>query len=132
MTPVYLLGGAATPGAAETREFLTRNGVSFQWVDLDRDPLLRLLDRPVPLAGGRLPLVVFGDGSTLEGPERFMRTRYVSATPEGSTPPVSEQDRRAYTETALFKQQLARRVGLPTAPQHDAYDVLSSVPGRLA
>ena len=124
MTPVYLLGGAATPGAAETREFLTRNGVSFQWVDLDRDPLLRLLDRPVPLAGRRLPLVVFGDGSILEGPERFMRTRYISATPEGAAPPVSESDRRAYAETALFKQELAQRVGLPTAPQHDAYDVV--------
>ena len=32
--PTYLLGRAATPGAAETRRFLTRNGVPFQWVDL--------------------------------------------------------------------------------------------------
>ena len=53
-----------------------------------------------------------------------MRTRYISATPEGAAPPVPEADRRAYAETALFKQQLAQRVGLPTAPQHDAYDVV--------
>jgi hypothetical protein len=40
---VYLLGRAATPGAAETRQFLSRNGVAFRWVDVDDDPPPRAL-----------------------------------------------------------------------------------------
>lgn len=36
---IYLLGRAATPGAAETREFLSRNGVAFRCVEIDDDPL---------------------------------------------------------------------------------------------
>ena len=38
--PTYLLGRAATPGAAETRQFLSRNSVEFRWVDVDGDPLM--------------------------------------------------------------------------------------------
>ena len=34
---IYVLGRAATPGAAETRQFLSRNGVGFRWVDVDDD-----------------------------------------------------------------------------------------------
>ena len=43
MSVQYLIGTATAPGAADTREFLQRNGVAFQWVDVDRDPLVRLL-----------------------------------------------------------------------------------------
>jgi hypothetical protein len=42
---IYLLGRAATPGAAETRRFLSRNNVGFRWVDVDDDPLARALRR---------------------------------------------------------------------------------------
>ena len=53
-----------------------------------------------------------------------MRTRYVRATPTGAPPPVPPEDERAYAETALFKQQLAERVGLPTRPTRETYDVV--------
>ena len=39
----YLLGRASTPGVPETRQFLSRNGVPFQWVDVDADPLVGCL-----------------------------------------------------------------------------------------
>ena len=80
----YLLGRASTPGAPETRQFLTRNGVPFQWVDVDSDPLVELLRGRAELEGRRYPLALFADGSILEGPERFMLTRYVSHTPAGT------------------------------------------------
>jgi hypothetical protein len=39
-----LLGRAGTPGAAETRQLLSRNAVEFRWVDVGDDPLVHLLD----------------------------------------------------------------------------------------
>jgi thioredoxin reductase (NADPH) len=120
----YLLGRASTPGAPEIRQFLSRNGVPFQWVDVEHDPLVDLLEGVPRLADRRYPLVLFADGSILEGPERFMRTRYVRATPTGAPAPVPPEDERAYAETAVFKQQLAEQVGLPTRPTRETYDVV--------
>ena len=120
----YLLGRASTPGVAETRQFLTRNGVPFQWVDVDGDPLVQLLKGRAELEDRRYPMALFADGSILEGPERFMLTRYVHHTPTGTTPPVPPEDERAHAETAVFKQQLAERVGLPTRPTRETYDVV--------
>jgi hypothetical protein len=56
--PIYLLGRAATPGAAETQQFLSRNGVSFRWVDVDDDPLVRVLAPAAALDSVRLPCVL--------------------------------------------------------------------------
>jgi thioredoxin reductase (NADPH) len=119
----YLLGRASTRGALETRQFLTRNAVPFQWVDVDDDPLVRLLQGDAQLTGRRYPLVLFGDGSILQAPERFMRRRYVRASSTDTPSPVPAEDERAYAETAAFKHQLAERVGLPTRPARDVYDV---------
>jgi thioredoxin reductase (NADPH) len=121
--PLSLLGRAATPGAAETRQFLSRNGVEFRWVDIDNDPLMRLLAAGDALADVRLPCVLFPDGSLLEGPERFMRTRFVAATRHGAASAVSAEDQQAHLDTKRFKHELATRVGLTTEPQYDAYDV---------
>ena len=67
---IYLLGRAATPGAAETRQFLSRNSVAFRWVDVDDDPLARLLAADRALSDIRFPCALFEDGSMLEGPAR--------------------------------------------------------------
>jgi hypothetical protein len=53
-----VLGRASTPGAAEVRQFLARNGVPFRWVDLNVDPLLRLVAAPDALADFRLPFIL--------------------------------------------------------------------------
>jgi thioredoxin reductase (NADPH) len=121
--PIYLLGRAATPGAAETRQFLSRNGVSFRWVDVDDDPLVRVLAPAAALDSVRMPCLLFPDGSILEGPRRFMRTRFVPAMQHGAVSAVSAEDQQAYLETKLFKHELATRVGLPTRPQRELYDV---------
>ena len=122
--PIYLLGRAATPGAAETRQFLSRNGVSFRWVDVDDDPLVRVFAPAAELESVRFPCVLFPDSSLLEGPRRFMRTRFVPATQHGAVPAVSAEDQQAYLETKLFKHELGTRVGLPTRPQHELYDLV--------
>lgn len=120
---VYLLGRAATPGAAETREFLSRNNVEFRWIDVDDDPLMRVLAASEALKDIRFPCVLFPDGSLLEGPTRFMRTRFVPATRHGAVAPLSAEDEQAHLETKTFKHELATRVGLPTRPQRELYDV---------
>jgi thioredoxin reductase (NADPH) len=120
---VYLIGRATTPGAAETRQFLSRNGVAFRWVDVDDDPLVRLLVGDDAVEGLRFPSVLFPDGSILEGPPRFMRARFVPATQHGALPAVPADDQQAYLETKVFKHELATRVGLPTHPRHELYDV---------
>jgi len=119
--PVYLLGRAATPGAAETRQFLSRNAVEFRWVDVDDDPLMRLLAADPALTDVRLPCVLFPDGSILEGPERFMRTRFVAH--HGASSGVTQAEQQAHLETKRFKHELATRVGLTTKPRFDLYDV---------
>jgi thioredoxin reductase (NADPH) len=120
---MYLLGRAATPGAAETRQFLSRNGVGFRWVDIDDDPLARALSAGRALGDVRFPCALFEDGSMLEGPAQFMRTRFVPATGHGAVATISVEEQQAYRETKLFKHELATRTGLPTRPQHELYDV---------
>jgi thioredoxin reductase (NADPH) len=120
----YVVGRASTPGVPETRQFLSRNGVPFQWVDVENDPLVDLLNGRAELEGRRYPLALFADGSILEGPERYMLTRHVHHTPSGMASPVSREDEQAYDATARFKQQLAERVGLPTRPAMESYDVV--------
>ena len=66
----YLLGRTSTPGVPETRRFLTRNGVAFQWVDVvteSRDTWWKLSRDPYPLESSQPGVFVAGDlrhGST--------------------------------------------------------------------
>ena len=63
---------AQHPGVDAARDLLGRNEVPHRWIDLDRDPLAPLLETE-SLSAGRLPLVLFPDGTRLEGPEEYTR-----------------------------------------------------------
>jgi thioredoxin reductase (NADPH) len=93
---------------------LRRNEVPHRWVDLDRDPLVPLLETE-SLSAGRLPLVLFPDGTQLEGPEEY--TEPVSGRTEGVS-------RERYLASARWRAELAARAGLPTTPSDDLYDVV--------
>src|SRR5262249_41425185 len=99
---VYVLGYRASPHVQEYRDFLERNGVTHEWIDVERDPLARFLGAPEDLRGLRLPLFLFPDGNRLE--------------------PAADQDEAL----ALYKPlaDLAQRVGMHTRPSADLYDVL--------
>ena len=79
--PLYVVGYRTSPHVLEYREFLERNGVPHEWIDIDNDPLARFLGAPEDVEGVRLPVFVFPDGSTLEPYEdpdesvSFARTR---------------------------------------------------------
>ena len=107
-----IVGRRSTPGADAARDPLTRNEVPHRWVDLDRDPLALL--ETESLSAGRLPLVVFSDGTQLEGPEE----QYVELV-SGRTRGVP---RERYMASAHWRAELAARAGLPTAPSNELYD----------
>jgi hypothetical protein len=92
---VYVVGRRSSPHVQDIRDFLTRNRVSFGWVDIDHHPLVRALGARVP-EGLRLPVFVYGDGSLSEWP--------------------AGDDDAAYT---IARVQLAERVGLHTRPDKD-------------
>src|SRR5262245_47226776 len=116
----YLIGTATTPGAADAREFLQRNGVAFQWVDVEHDPLVRLI-------GSRefdqlpLPCILCDDGSMLRPPPRYVP---VSVFQRFQSERPGAEERRAYLETSRWRSELSERAGLPTRPLHEEYDVL--------
>jgi thioredoxin reductase (NADPH) len=109
-----IVGRRSTPGVGAARELLRRNEVPHRWVDLDGDPLVPLLDVG-SLDVARLPLVVFPDGSRLEGPEEY--TELVSGRDAGAS-------RERYLVSAHWRAELAARAGLPTTPSEDLYDVV--------
>jgi len=98
---VYVLGYRASPHAQDYREFLERNGVSHDWIDVQHDPLARFLGAPTDVEGVRLPIFLFPDGSRLE-------------------PFGDEDEGRAFVRT---RAELAERVGLHARPSLDLYDV---------
>ncbi|MET0510456.1 MAG: hypothetical protein ABW135_02070 [Thermoleophilaceae bacterium] len=67
------------------------------------------------MSAGRLPLVLFPDGTRLEGPEEY--TELVSGRTEGVS-------RERYLASARWRAELSARAGLPTTPSNEIYDVV--------
>ncbi len=91
---IRLLGTRWSPRSYEVRDFLSRNQVPYQWLDVetaDRDPDVRRLIDSIPKDELQLPLVLFPDGTRLPEPKAA---------------------------------QLADRVGLRTRPGAGFYDLV--------
>jgi len=65
---VRVVGYRFSPRAHETRDFLARNCVPFQWLDIERDEEARRLVARADVKASRLPLVLFPDGTQLVQP----------------------------------------------------------------
>lgn len=66
---IRVLGSEWSLGSFEAKEFLSRNRVPYQWVDLDRDSDARILAESVAGSLDQLPIVLFPDGSHLVAPD---------------------------------------------------------------
>lgn len=65
---VRVIGHRWTPLSNELRDFLGRNFVPYQWLNIESDPAAQLLLKTVGAAAADLPLVVFKDGTALPRP----------------------------------------------------------------
>jgi thioredoxin reductase (NADPH) len=66
-----LMGSRWSPKTYELREFLAKNAVPYQWLDIDTaasDPEVRRLVETAQNAGCRFPVVMFQDGGMLHQP----------------------------------------------------------------
>jgi thioredoxin reductase (NADPH) len=61
-------GTALSPASYEIKDFLSRNQVPYQWIDLDGDQAARELIASMPDGMTRLPVVLFDDGTTMVQP----------------------------------------------------------------
>ena len=65
---VVVLGSAYNPGTLRVKEFLTRNGHPFQYVDLDRDPVAQELFDRFQVNVDDVPVVICSGGAVLRNP----------------------------------------------------------------
>lgn len=65
---IRIAGSRWSPQSYATREFLARNQVPYQWVDIDQDPPMRELVISIAGESPRLPIVLFPDGASLVAP----------------------------------------------------------------
>lgn len=67
---IRIAGSRWSPPSYAAREFLARNQVPYQWIDIDQDSSVREL--VVSIAGDppRLPVVLFPDGTSLVAPDK--------------------------------------------------------------
>src|ERR1700761_1313273 len=66
VTPgVVLVGTRASPGAYAIRDFLSRNGYPFEWVDAGQPEAVRAVLGADEVESSTLPLCILPDGSRL-------------------------------------------------------------------
>jgi len=65
---IRIVGSRWSPSSYTAREFLSRNQVPYQWVDIDRDAPTRELVTTLTGGTSRLPVVLLPDGSSLVEP----------------------------------------------------------------
>jgi len=65
---IRIAGSRWSPQSYATREFLARNQVPYQWIDIDEDAPTRELVASLAGEPPRLPVVLFPDGSSLIAP----------------------------------------------------------------
>ena len=66
---IRIAGTLWSPQSHNTKDFLARNRIPYQWLDLETDPQTRVLVDSVKEGDIRLPVLFFPDGSTLIQPD---------------------------------------------------------------
>ena len=80
-----VIGARFSPEAHKIRDFLARNCVPFEWLDVDRDPEARRLLGDTDAKSSALPIVVFPDGTKLTQPTNAEIAKKIGLTvrPQG-------------------------------------------------
>jgi thioredoxin reductase (NADPH) len=82
---LQVIGSRFSPEAHKIRDFLARNCVPFEWLDVDRDPEARRLLGDTDAKSSALPVVVFPDGAKLTQPTNAEIAKKIGLTvrPQG-------------------------------------------------
>ena len=65
---IRVVGSRWSPQSYAVREFLSRNRVPYQWIEIERDESMATLAASLAGDSGKLPLVLFQDGTHLLAP----------------------------------------------------------------
>lgn len=68
---IRIAGARFSPQSHAVREFLSRNLVPYQWIDIDEDASVRELIAAFPGGLAKLPVVLFPDGTYLSAPSNL-------------------------------------------------------------
>jgi len=68
---IRVAGARWSPASYTTKEFLSRNQVPYQWIDIDQEASTRELVASMQNGAQRLPVVLFPDGSHLIAPSVY-------------------------------------------------------------
>jgi thioredoxin reductase (NADPH) len=68
---IRIAGARFSPQSHAVREFLSRNQVPYQWIDIDEDSSMRELIGTFNGGLSKLPVVLFSDGSYLSAPSNL-------------------------------------------------------------
>lgn len=83
---IRIVGSRWSPTSFQTRDFLSRNQVPYQWIDLDTDAEMRALVMGQLTAAPRLPVVLLSDGTQLEAPTNAELAERVGLHTEATRP----------------------------------------------
>ena len=83
---IRVLGSQWSPESFAVREFLSRNRVPYEWVDLDSDATARALVATLSADASRLPVVTFPDGRHLVAPSNLELASTVGLQTAASRP----------------------------------------------
>jgi thioredoxin reductase (NADPH) len=65
---VRIAGSRWSPQSYAARDFLSRNQIPYQWIDIEQDASVRTLVSSIAGDTSRLPIILFSDGTSLVAP----------------------------------------------------------------
>ncbi|HET6232129.1 MAG TPA: FAD-dependent oxidoreductase [Longimicrobiaceae bacterium] len=74
---IRILGSSFAPEAHHLREFCTRNGIPYTWLDLEADPQAEELLRTFGVGPDKTPIVIGRDGKWVSNPTVSQLARYM-------------------------------------------------------
>lgn len=83
---IRVAGTLWSAASHNVKDFLARNRIPYQWLDIENDAEARNLVTTVSQAGHRLPLVFFPDGSVLIEPDQWTLADKIGMTTQATLP----------------------------------------------
>jgi thioredoxin reductase (NADPH) len=83
---IRIAGARWNAASYEVKEFLSRNQVPYQWIDIDEDEPMRETIRSLSEDLKKLPVILFPDGSSLACPEKHILAEKVGIQTKAQKP----------------------------------------------